>query len=436
MNKEMRKKLIELINKPFIKNVTTVAGGTIIAQLIAIAFAPIITRLYGPEAFGVLGIFIASSAIIINIGSLTYQIAIVLPKKDDDAKAIAALSLIIATVLSSVLALILFLFRTPIISLLHLEAISSFIFLIPVFIFFSACHKIVEQWIIRTGQFKKKAKVAIAQALLINSTKSGIGLFYPAAVVLVSLTTLSNLLHTFMLSWTSSKKIKNTFHKLKNVPWLTISRIKEVARRHKDFPLYRAPQALFGTITNQIPVIIIANLFGPAAAGFYTLGQKVITSPSGLISESVGKVFYPWIAQAYKEGKTIRHLLIKTTLGLAGIGIVPFGIIIIFGPPLFGFIFGNEWVAAGEYARWLSVWFFFEFIRVPSLHAIPVINLQGFFLLYEIIATMIRVSTLLITANITQDDIITVAYFCGASALLTSLLVIAVILKSNKTGLK
>ena len=430
MNKEMRKKLIELIKNPFIKNVTTVASGTVFAQFISIIFAPLITRLYGPEVFGILGVFTASSAIVITVGSLTYQIAIVLPKKDDDAKAIAALSLIIAALLSSVLALILFLFRKPIISLLHLEAISSFVLVIPVFIFFSACNKIAEQWIIRTGQFKKKARVAIAQALVINSTKSGIGLWYPAAVVLVSLTTLGTLLHALMLSWTRSIK-KQTFNKLKSAPWLTILRMKQVARRYKDFPLYRAPQALLGATTKQLPLIIIASFFGPVYAGFYTLGQRVIKSPSGLISDSVGKVFYPWISKAFNEGKNIKPILIKATLVLSGIGIIPLVIVIIFGPTLFGFIFGNEWVDAGIYARWLSVWIYFDFIRVPTIHTIPVIGIQGFYLFYSTISSIIRLSSFILVAKITHDEILSLAIFCIVSSIFKFILIAIVIKKSG-----
>jgi O-antigen/teichoic acid export membrane protein len=426
-----RDKISRLFKSPFIKNVSIVASGSVVAQGIGIAFSPVITRLYGPEAFGILGVFIASSAILVTVCSLTYQIAIVLPKKDDDAKAIAVLSFIIAAALSSVIALILFLFRQSLISLLHLEEISAFIFLIPVFIMFAASHKIIEQWIIRKGEFKKKAKVGIAQALIVNTTKSGIGLVHPAALILVIISTFGHLLHTFLLSWTLSKKIF-IFKYFKNKSWLRLSKIKEVAIRYKDFPSYRAPQALLGSFTKNLPMIIIASFFGPVYAGFYGLGQKVIKHPAGIISDSVGKVFYPWISKAYNEGKNIRLLLTKATLALAGIGIIPFGAIILFGPFLFGFIFGNEWVNAGEYSRWLSVWLFFDFIRVSAVQTIPVIGIQGFFLIFTMISTIIRVLTLFLAALITKDAVLTIAIFSIISGLLSLLLLFITISKCNK----
>jgi O-antigen/teichoic acid export membrane protein len=65
-----------------VRNVTIVASGTAGAQVITMAFAPLITRLYGPEAFGLLGTFVAILGIVTPLAALTYPIAIVLPKSD------------------------------------------------------------------------------------------------------------------------------------------------------------------------------------------------------------------------------------------------------------------------------------------------------------------------------------------------------------------
>jgi len=43
----------------FLRSVAVVAFGTAGAQAITMAFSPVITRLYGPEAFGLLGVFMA-----------------------------------------------------------------------------------------------------------------------------------------------------------------------------------------------------------------------------------------------------------------------------------------------------------------------------------------------------------------------------------------
>src|SRR5690625_3902769 len=120
-----------LLNSRFVRNVLLVATGTAGAQAITMAFSPIITRLYGPEAYGLLGTFSAVLSIAMPIAALTYPIAIVLPKRDDDARGIAKLSVLLALLICLVVATVLLLGGQPIARLLDLEAISAFLLLIP-----------------------------------------------------------------------------------------------------------------------------------------------------------------------------------------------------------------------------------------------------------------------------------------------------------------
>lgn len=95
---------------------------------------------------------------------------------------------------------------------------------------------------------------------------------------------------------------------------------------------------------------MLVSLFGPVSAGYYFLGNTVLNLPSTLIGISFGNVFYAKISETQKNEKQITHLIIKATLGLFIIGVIPFGVVIIFGPILFNFILGDERKTAGEYA--------------------------------------------------------------------------------------
>ena len=85
-----------ILKKPFVRNVTIVASGTAAAQAITMAFSPLITRIYGAEAFGLLGVFNALVSVVTPIAALTYPIAIVLPQEDTEAKGLVKLSSVIA----------------------------------------------------------------------------------------------------------------------------------------------------------------------------------------------------------------------------------------------------------------------------------------------------------------------------------------------------
>lgn len=92
--------------------------GTTVAQAIPIAITPILTRIYTPEDFGIFAIFIALVTIFGSISSARYELAVMLPKKDEDAINILALGFIIIILISLVLLLITIFFNDYLVSLL------------------------------------------------------------------------------------------------------------------------------------------------------------------------------------------------------------------------------------------------------------------------------------------------------------------------------
>lgn len=188
----------------FVRNVAVVATGTAGAQAIAMAFAPVITRLYGPEAFGLLGTFLAVLGVVTPIAALTYPIAIVLQKSDADAKNIAKISALLATMVAAISAVLFLAVGDIIADKFGFGAISGFILLIPVAILLSAFQQIFTQSLIRKRQFKITARVAILQAIIMNSSKVGVGLIHPVGVALITLSVLGQAIHT-MLLWVGSR---------------------------------------------------------------------------------------------------------------------------------------------------------------------------------------------------------------------------------------
>jgi O-antigen/teichoic acid export membrane protein len=419
--------LVSLSKKPFVRNVAMVATGTAAAQAISMAFSPIITRVYGPEAFGVLGVFMSIVAILTPIAALSYPMAIVLPKNDADARGLVRLSIYIAAVVSVLAALIISVFKQPLVSLLEIESIVEFLYLIPLVMFFSVILAVLQQWLIRTKKFRITAKVAVAQAFLLNSAKAGFGWFNPAAAVLIVITASGSILQSVML-FLGIRKGKEEQHIIENKQAVDI---RGLAKRHKDFPLFRSPQIFINSVSMGLPVLMLTSLFGPAYAGFYALSKTVLLMPTQLIGKSVGDVFYPRIAEAANTGENLTKLITKATLLLAAASFIPFAIIIAFGPFLFGFVFGDEWVMAGEYARWLALWFYCSLLNKPSVASIPVLDLQGKFLIFEIISVMARAAALGVGFYYFQSDYHAIILFSLAGLMVNLGLILSVCYKSK-----
>ncbi|MDM1545265.1 oligosaccharide flippase family protein [Ignatzschineria indica] len=400
--------LKQLLQSKFARNVILVASGTAGAQAITMAFSPIITRFYGPEAFGLLGTFTAILGIVMPIAALSYPIAIVLPKSDDDAKAIAKLSFRIAFVIALILSAILLIAGNEIAALLGMEAIASFMLLIPIAMFFNALQQIMQQWLIRKKQFKVTARIAISQSLILNSSKVGVGFFYPFGSVLIVLSTLGNALYAAQL-WFGAKKWADQDGRIDKAT-KTVS-LKEAAYKHRDFAYYRTPQVLVNAVSQSIPVLLLASFFGPAVAGFFSLGKSVLSAPASLIGTSVGNVFYPKIAEAYNAGKNPIPFLNKATLATFLVGLIPFAIIMVFGVWVFEFVFGDEWTVAGQYAQWMALWVLISLAARPLIATIPVIKIQGVFLIYEIVFLTLKAVALIVAGYVYKDALLAVAVY-------------------------
>lgn len=424
----MRDKIIQLTKKPFVRNVTVLASGTAAAQAVSMALSPIITRLYGPEAFGLMGTFMAIVSIVAPIAALTYPIAIVLPKSDQDAKGLIRLSLIITATLSIISLIILLLFNKQVVDIFNLKKIATYLYLIPLVIIFSGLMQVTEQWLIRTKQFTINARVTFLQSLILNGSKIGIGFINPVAAVLVILSAFGNGIRAAMMFIFAKKSNYETKTKLTTKK----KGLKKLAKEHYDFPLYRAPEVFLNAISQGLPVLMLTAFFGPVSAGFYTIGRTVLNMPSQLIGQSVGDVFYPRIAEAAGNKENVTALIRKATLALAGVGIVPFGLVILFGPFLFSLVFGPDWVVAGEYARWIALWSYFNFMNRPSVRALPVLFAQKFHLIYTIIMLGIRLGVLAIGYYVFSSDIIAIALFGISGAILNFGLIIITLKISRK----
>lgn len=427
----MKISLSNFIKKPFVKNVIILVSGTAGAQIIAMLLAPMITRLYGPENYGLMGTFMSIIGIFVPIAALTYPIAIVLPKKDYDAQRIAHLSLIVTIIITSISFIFLVLFHNVIIEIFHLEKIASFLYLIPIAIFGGGFLQIVEQWLIRKKQFKVSARAAILQSLIVNGGMVSIGFIHPVATVLILFTAFqAGIKGLLMLFFTRGEKGKLSFDVFKKV-----SSLKNYAKSYKDFPCFRAPQVFLNAVSRSVPVLMLTSFFGPAVAGFYSIGRSVLNVPTSLIGKSVADVFYPRISEAANNRENLTKLIKKATISLSLVGIVPYGIIILYGPWIFEFIFGSEWRMAGEYARWIALWIYFAFINRPSVSSLPVLRAQSFHLKFTIIELLFRILAIVIGAVFLANDLIAVALF-GITGAISNLILILTTIKISKNFYK
>jgi O-antigen/teichoic acid export membrane protein len=412
------------------RNIVTAVSGTAGAQMINLALVPVIMRIYGPEAFGVLGTFQSISMILITVAALTYPTAIALPRREADAKRLIRLSLGVAAVMAIAMAVFLLLFGEKVAALMGVPLLVPYLLLLPFTMFTGAVMEICQQWLYRTAQFRLTATAATTHAVLYNSIRSGAGLIMASPAVLVITTALYHAVHSTILIIgiliTRKKRVRPPEPEGIEEPK------QSIAKRYRDFPIYRAPQILINAIAVNMPTLVLASFFGAVPAGFFALCAQVVSMPNNLIGKSVGDVYYPRITQAIHDKEPLVPLLLKGTLGLGAIGCIPFAALALLGPWLFSFVFGAQWEAAGEYARWLALAEFAGFMERPCMVAIPALELQGRYLIVEIASTVLRVAGALVGGIMFKDPLAVVIGYSIANGAINLSVIGLVLFQARK----
>ncbi|WP_426140120.1 lipopolysaccharide biosynthesis protein [Pseudomonas sp. DWP3-1-2] len=413
-----------------LRNIATTVSGSAGAQAINLALIPVIMRIYGPEAFGVVGTFLSLTIILIPACALTYPMAIVLPKCDTDARGLVRLSLWVALVIASVSALLLYVQGPAMARALGIDMLIPYLMLLPVVMFSAAVLEITQQWLYRTQRFSLTARGATLHALVYNATRSLAGLIQASASVLVVTSALYYVIHSALLL------LGMTFKPAANAQAPTDpappAHLTTLAAQYRDFPLFRAPQVLINALSIHMPTLVLAASFGAVSAGFFALCLQVLSMPSNFVGKAVGSVYYPRITQAIHADEPVTHLLARGVAGMALVGAVPFAALALAGPWLFGLVFGNAWAAAGEYARWLALAEFAGFISGPCAVAIPALSLQKRFLLFEIVSTTLRIVAVLASALVLKNPLAVVMAFAAANTVINLCLIIIVLFEARR----
>lgn len=408
------------------RNIAVAVTGTTSAQAITMIFSPLVARIYGPDAFGILGTFSALVAVMTPLVALSYPIAIIIPKEDNEAAKILYLSVLITLTAVSGITLILLTLKKWYVPILSLQKIEGYLLLLPLALAFGVSVQIFQHWFIRKKHFKVNAQASVIHALFVNLTKVISGLFWPLAGVLIAVTVIGSAVHGFILVLVSKNKTIQW-----RIQWPGLNELKEVGWKYYDFPLFRTPQAFLNAISSNLPIIMLTAFFGPVEAGFYVLCRRVLKIPTQWIGKSVGDVFYVRVNEAINKKEDVRKLLVKASIYLATVGFVPFVLVVLFGPNIFKIIFGTHWLHAGEYARWLAIWLFFAYVNKPVVAAIPSLGLQGFFLLFEIVSISIRAGSLLLSYYLFRTDLIAIKTFSAAGAISNIVLILSIVMASK-----
>lgn len=374
----------------FATDVLKLTSGTTIAQILAIAVAPILTRIYNPEAFGISTLFISTANIFIVIACLRYEFAIMLPENNKESANILSISIIITALITSLCIIIIPFEGDTLLSMSRQVTLSGYLWMMPVYISASGIVAALSYWSLRGMFFDRISIVRISSSVIIISTQLIAGFSGHANGGNLILANMFGVLASAMLL--SAQVWRSDCNLLKgSINWHAM---KIQLLRYRKFPMFDTWSALLTTISWQLPVLILSIFFSSAVLGYYAICMMVLQVPMSFIGGSVAQVFFQRAAMAKSEG-ILGSLVEDIVLRLETIVLLPAIMLAFVGKDAFIFVFGEHWAEAGVYSQILSVWVFFFFITSPISSLFSIFEKQDTSLILNAVAVPVKAAVLI-----------------------------------------
>lgn len=347
----------QVLSNKFIRSLSILMAGTAFANILIIATIPVLTRLYTPEQFGELSVFLSILFMGQIITSLRYETAIPLPEKEDDAFHLFILSSIIVVLISCLAFVVLTFF--PIAHFFNMPSLSKYIWLLSLSLFGIGLFQVLNLWTIRTEEYSTMSKAKVMMNGGQVTSQVMLGFFHLGLLGLL----VGEVFGRFLGTIAYLKNISKANLGLKQFQMKTLL---TVMKRYKSFPLVSSWSSIIGSFGNQLPVFFLATIFDAKTVGFFFLAQKVLTIPEGLLGFSASQVYLSQSAQqsrmSYEKFNFFFWDIVKKMVFM-GVGII--GLVVLVAPPLVHIVFGENWAEAGTYIQILSILFLMKIIVNP-----------------------------------------------------------------------
>ena len=318
--------------------------GTLVAQLVTLASIPILTRIYYPETYGFLAIFILASSAILPFVTLKVETLIFTISDEEEVTNLLSLIRDFLLFISLSISIIVFAILISVKNLsIGLGLEYSFYFLI--ILISQSSVLLLVQISLHAKKYINITKSSIYQNLGVSIFQIGFGIFRPSIISLVGGFLVGKVLGILPL-W----KQANIKHiKLRQHSSIKLIKLKELFSKSKKIILGN-----FLDIAHAfIPTFFIGTIFGAQYSGFTAVIVTILGVPSTFIGGAIGSVLLAEFSEI-KSSETnvqIRRYL-KPFIALS---IIYSATLLIFGKELFLLALGDSWKESANLVTYLAI---------------------------------------------------------------------------------
>lgn len=333
-------------------------GATILAQLVLVATQPFLRRVFSPEDFGAFGVITSLSIILIDISTFRYEMAVVLPRRDQHAINIFPIILAGALFTSLAILIILLIGNSHISKIVGLaETHKNWMFFLPISVFLLSVYKFFNNWLIRRKAFLSNSINRASRRIVEGSIQILFSLLAKPLGLLIG-EAMGNL----------ANNISGIFQAKKcgfDIREITLTRTRLMLKSYSDFPIYNSIPSLLNTASKLLPIVFISKNYTSYLAGQFDLVKLIFIVPVSLVGTAVSQVLLQKISESVQQKQRIMPVILSLITVLSVISVFSILIFRFYAEPFFVFFFGDNWIDAALFAR-IFVWSFaITFVVTP-----------------------------------------------------------------------
>lgn len=397
-----------------IRDISTLVVGNGFAIFIPVLVSPIISRMYSSGDFGVFTIYVAMISLVSSFASGRYDFAILMAKTKHNAQQLYKVALSLAAIISLLVFLIVLFFDDTILSVFSVESMGWLVYLVPINIFLYAAIHANQNGLNREKDYNAISVGKTIRSVFVGGVQVGLG----AIGYLGSGLILGKLSGDLFSSAYLTSRLNRIDRYLSSS--FSMRRASYVMKKYEKFLKVNAPHAFVNALSLSVTPMIIGYFFNENIVGFYGLSYMVCILPVQLVGTAFYQVFSQKISVMFNNGEGLNAYTKKTIRLLFGLSIVPFAVLMIFGPELFSFVFGAEWITSGEYVQILAPFLFLVFILSPITYIPLIYEEQNKSFYFEVTLFLSRVVALSVGASL-GNIYLALALFSGVSILVQTI---------------
>jgi O-antigen/teichoic acid export membrane protein len=375
----------------FTRNLAITLSGSTLSTLIGILLTPVVSRIYPPAAYGQFAVY---NALISNLNLLTtlsYPGAFLLPRRRSQFLALVQLTVLISVATCAMLAVGLGIVGPWLVQKLHVEALGTWFYTLPLMLLMFNMNNILSTWYMRDKQFGKRVGVDIATNLATKGFTVGYGLLVQGSVVGLLLADFFN-----RISATVTLAVGSIRHEFKGlfrqVSW---KRMRLVAYKYRDFPLVYMPGGYVYIASTQLPIFLLAPAFGAEAVGLYSFSMSLLEMPINVLGAAIAPVYMQKAAETYQEApERLPGITLNLYYKLLYLAVLPFSIVTVYGDVIFRVVFGAKWEMAGVFTGYLGFYSMFKLLSLGTAGIYTIMERQKYYLYANILLLIVRAAGL------------------------------------------